>query len=52
MIPFRSGALKITIVCVNVHLNEYTNLSLGYFRYDLEQKEIILNDSSWNYSID
>lgn len=52
IIPFQLGSLKITIDSVNVHLNEYTNLSLGHFRYDLKKKEIILNDIALDYSID
>ncbi len=52
IIPFDLGDLKITIDSVAVHLNDYTNLSLGQFRYDLKQKEIILNDISLGYSID
>jgi hypothetical protein len=52
IIPFQLGELKITIDSVDVHLNAYTNLSLGHFRYDLKKKEIILNDISLDYSID
>ena len=52
IIPFQLGDLKITIDSVAVRLNDYTNLSLGHFRYDLKQKEIVLNDISLDYSID
>ena len=52
IIPFELKELNITIDSVNVHLNDYSNLSLGKFKYDLIQKEMILSDISLNYSID
>ena len=52
IIPFELGELSVTIDSVSVHLNGYTKLSLGHFKYDLKQQEIILNGISLDYSID
>lgn len=52
IIPFKLGGLTIAIDSVDVHINEYTNLSLDHFRYDLKDEKIILNGISLGYSID
>jgi hypothetical protein len=52
LIPFQVGNLNIDIDSVTFKPNEYTDISLGHFHYNLMDKEILLNDISLGYSID
>lgn len=52
IIPFLMGNLIVNIEDVNFDLNEYTNLSLGSIDYNLQHKEMLLEDISLDYSID
>ena len=52
LIPFQMGDLDVDIDSVTLELNDYTHFRLGRFRYNLMDKEILLNDISLGYSID
>ncbi len=52
LIPFQMGDLDVDIDSVTLELNDYTHFRLGRFRYNLIDKEILLNDISLGYSID
>ncbi|MDN3644407.1 DUF748 domain-containing protein [Lutimonas halocynthiae] len=52
IIPFLMGNLIVDIEDVNYDLNEYTHLSLGSIEYNLQRKEMLLEDISLGYSID
>ncbi|MGB5387213.1 MAG: DUF748 domain-containing protein, partial [Eudoraea sp.] len=52
LIPFQVGNLNIDIDSVTFKPNDYTDISLGSFHYNLMDKEILLNDISLGYSID
>ena len=52
LIPFQMGDLDVAIDSVTLELNDYTHFRLGRFRYNLMDKEILLNDISLGYSID
>jgi hypothetical protein len=51
LIPFEVGNLKIDIDSINFKPNDYTDISVGRFHYNLKDKEILLNDISLGYSI-
>jgi len=52
LIPFEVGNLNIDIDSLTFKPNDYTEISLGRFHYNLMDKEILLNDISLGYSID
>ena len=52
LIPFQVGNLNVDIDSASFKPNDYTNISLGSFHYNLMDKEILLNDISLGYSID
>ena len=52
LIPFQVGNLNIDIYSATFKPNDYTDISLGRFHYNLTDKEILLNDISLGYSID
>ena len=52
LIPFQVGNLNVDIDSVTFKPNDYTDISLGRFHYNLMDKEILLNNISLGYSID
>ena len=52
LIPFQVGNLNIDIDSITFKPNDYTEISLGHFHYNLIDKEVLLNDISLGYSID
>ncbi|WP_298530825.1 hypothetical protein [uncultured Algibacter sp.] len=44
LIPFQLGDIRVNIEGVNIQLNEYTYMNLGRFKYDLKEKQVLLND--------
>jgi len=52
IIPFEVGNLSVDIESATFKPNDYTDISLGSFRYNLMDKEILLSDISLGYSID
>lgn len=52
LIPFEVGDLNVDIDSITFKPNDYTNINLGSFHYNLMDKEILLNDISLGYSID
>lgn len=52
LIPFEVGNLNVDIDSITFKPNDYTDISLGHFHYNLMDKEILLNDLSLGYSID
>lgn len=52
LIPFELGNLNVDLDSVTFKPNDYTDIKLGHFHYNLKEKEILLNDISMGYSID
>ena len=52
LIPFEVGNLNVDIDSVTFKPNDYTDISLVSFHYNLMEKEILLRDLSLSYSID
>ncbi|MDH3322536.1 MAG: DUF748 domain-containing protein [Flavobacteriaceae bacterium] len=52
IIPFELGGLTVDIESATFKPNDYTDISLGRFRYNLMDKEMLLNDISLGYSLD
>jgi len=52
LIPFEMGDLNVDIDSIAFKPNDYTDISMGHFHYNLMEKEILLNDISLGYSID
>ena len=52
LIPFQVGNFTVDISNATFKPNDYTDISLGSFHYNLMDKEILLNDISLGYSID
>ena len=52
LIPFEIGDLNVDIDSISFKPNDYTDISMGHFHYNLMEKEILLNDISLGYSMD
>ncbi len=52
IIPFEVGNLSVDIESATFKPNDYTDIRLGSFHYNLMDKEILLSDISLGYSID
>lgn len=52
LIPFELGNLNVDLDSVTFKPNDYTDIKLGHFHYNLKEKEILLNHISMGYSID
>jgi len=52
LIPFYLGDITIDLDSVTFKPNEYTDIKLGHFQYNLKEKEVLLNDISMGYSVD
>lgn len=52
LIPFEMEELNLNLEGITFKPNDYTDISMGHFQYDLMEKEILLSDISIGYSID
>lgn len=52
LIPFSLGDINIDLDGITYKPNDYTEIKLGHFHYNLQEKEILLNDISMGYSMD
>ena len=52
LIPFYLGNINVDLDGITYHPNEYTDIKLGHFHYNLKEKEILLNDISMGYTTD
>jgi len=52
LIPFQVGNINVDLDSVTFKPNDYTDIKLGHFHYNLKEKEILLSDISLGYSID
>jgi len=52
LIPFEMGDLIVDLDSISFKPNDYTDIRMGHFNYNLMDKEILLNDISLGYTID